>query len=527
MEIRRRKKIVQTAVLAVSAGLAWQGKPLAQTDTQAPAAPAPGAVPGPAGAPPAEAAPTPLPPPPPPPMPAAPTPAESSPPLAPAPAPVPSATPAPAAAPAAPPPSAVMTKFAATFYGFAEFDSIYDSTQSFVDLAGNTAIARSNTYAGSHSRLTFGARNSRLGFKLKGPSSETVKSSGQFEGDFIGTLPLGAPNPVGTPALTEGSFFTSPVFRIRHFYAKLETPYVDIMGGQYWQLFGWQSMFLPCTVEIQGVPGLLFARVPQLRLSHAFKSDAVDFEIAVAASRPPQRDSATPDGQAGLRLAINGWKGLRTANSTGTAVDPMQIAVSGVVRHFRVPAFPGAPVSEVTMNGGGVAVDALIPIIPAKTMSDGNALTFTGEFVYGQSIADTYTALTGGSSFAAPPANAMGMAQTYAQDVDNGNIAFTADGVLHAIRWWSTIVGIQYYFPTPVRMFLAANYSHMQSPNIDALGATSNARFNKSDWVSANYFVDPTAAIRFGVEYAYFHQKYLSGDVGKNSRVQFSMFYIF
>jgi len=421
----------------------------------------------------------------------------------------------------------VQTKFGATFYGFAELDTIWDSTQSFVDLAGNGAVARSNTYTGSHSRYTFGARNSRLGFKLKGPGNGVIKSSGQFEGDFLGVQPLGAPNPVGTPPLTESSFFTSPVFRIRHFYAKMETPYIDVMAGQYWQLFGWEAMFLPCSVQIMGLPGMLFARVPQLRLSHAFKSDAADVEIAVAASRPPQRNSGTPDAQAGLRFAINGWKGLRTANSTGTAVDPLQIGVSGVFRHFRIPSFPGAPVETVTMNGGGFAVDALIPIVPAKTVNDGNALTLTGEFVYGQSIADTYTGLTGGASFAAPPANAMGMPQTYAQDVDNGNIAFTADGVLHAIRWWSTIVGIQYYLPTSTRMFLAANYSHMKSPNIDVLGPMSNARFNKSDFFDVNYFIDPDAALRFGVEYAYFHQNYLNGDKGKNSRVQFSMFYIF
>ena len=66
---------------------------------------------------------------------------------------------------------------------------------------------------------------------MKGPGNDTIKSSGQFEGDFIGTLPLGAPNPVGTPALTESSFFTSPVFRIRHFYGKMETPYVDVLAG--------------------------------------------------------------------------------------------------------------------------------------------------------------------------------------------------------------------------------------------------------------------------------------------------------
>jgi hypothetical protein len=457
--------------------------------------------------------------------------------MAPMPPPPPAETPPPPppAAPPAPPPNPVMTKFNATFYGFAEFDSIYDSTQSFVDLMGNGNIARSNTYTGNHNRMTFGARNSRIGFKLKGPSTEYIKSSGQVEGDFIGTLPLGAPNPVGTPPLTESSFFTSPVFRIRHFYAKMETPYVDIMGGQYWSLFGWQAIFLPCTVQIQGLPGLLFARVPQLRLSHTFKLDPVDVEVAVGAARPPQRNAATPDGQFGVRMAYNGWKGLRTANSTGTAVDSLQIAVSGVIRQFRAPEFTAAPTSSLTIGGKGIAVDALIPIVPASTVHDGNALTFTGEFVYGQATADAYTGLSGGASNPALPANAMGMVPTYPQDFDNGDIAFTADGVLHAIRWWSTIVGLQYYFPTPVRMFVAANYSHIQSPNIDVLGATSAARWNKMDWFDFNYFIDPNDALRFGVEYSWNQQHYLDstmspqppGSTPHNHRVQFSMFYIF
>ena len=76
--------------------------------------------------------------------------------------------------PAPSPPTGISSKFAATFYGFVEFDSIYDSTQSFNDLAGNGGIARSGSYAGDYGRMIFGARNSRLGFKLKGPETTTI-----------------------------------------------------------------------------------------------------------------------------------------------------------------------------------------------------------------------------------------------------------------------------------------------------------------------------------------------------------------
>jgi hypothetical protein len=439
---------------------------------------------------------------------------------------------APPTVPAAPPGSPVTTKFGATFYGFVELDSIFDSTQSFNDLAGNAAIARDvpNNYAAEHGRTTFGARNSRLGFKLKGPETEDIKTSGIVEADFLGNQPQSSPSPAGSPAVSEGSFITSPTFRIRHMALKLETPVIDVLAGQYWQLFGWQSMFHPNTVEIQGVPGQIYSRSPQIRISHLFKSDDVSVEVALAASRPPQRDSEIPDGQAGIRLAVNGWKGMHTAGATGSAVDPLSIGFSTVGRYFNLPNLSGAPTSTVSMKGYGYSVDALIPIVPATDpMHPDNALTLTGSFVYGQSIADLYTGLSGGASFAAPPPNAMGVAQNYPQDIDNGLAVYTADGVLHAIRWESYMVGLQYYLPTPTRVWVSGNYSHMYSSDIAALQTSSNASkmFNKSDWADGNLFVEANAAVRFGLEYAYFHQNYLDGSKGKDSRVQFSAFYIF
>ena len=511
---RIKSRASRSLMFVASTALALQATAYAQGDNNAPGAPA---------APPAET-----------PQAAPPEAVPSAPPPAPSPEVAAPVVPAPAlpvapVVPAAQAPSPVMTKFAATFYGFAEFDSIYDSTQSFNDLAGNAAIARSGTYAGNHGRLIFGARNSRLGFKLKGPESENIKSSAIAEADFLGNQPQGSPAPTGSPSVSEGSFFTSPTFRMRHFALKLETPVVDVLAGQYWQLFGWQSLFHPSTVEIQGVPGQIYSRSPQLRLSHVFKNDDVTVEVAIAASRPPQRDSVTPDGQAGLRFALNKVKALHTAGAAGTAVDPLSIGVSGVGRHFRVPEFSATPTNALSITSWGVSVDALIPVIPATTINDGNALTLTGSYVYGQSIADLYTGLSGGVSFPALPANAMGVVPTYPQDVDNGLVAYTADGTLHAIRWQSVIVGAQYYFPTPIRMWVAANYSHMSSPNMDVLETAGNKSkmFDKSDWADGNYFVDATAAIRFGVEYAWFRQTYLDGVKATNNRVQFSALYIF
>jgi hypothetical protein len=466
---------------------------------QTPAAPTPApeaAAPAPTPPPPPPAAATP--PPPPPvaaPMPAAPPPA----PMMPPPATV-VIVPPPPPPPAPPSPmSAVMTKFGATFYGFAELDAIWDSTQSFNDLAANNAIVHTPgattatpnpaiPYGANHGRTQFGARNSRLGFKLKGPDTDMIKTSAVVEADFLGNQPQSNPTPVapagtsGIPTVSEASYYTSPAFRMRHYYFKMETPIAD-----------------PITVD-----------------------------LAAAAARPVQRDSEGPDGTLGIRLSFNDWKGMHTAGAAGSAIDAASIGFSTIGRYFKVPNFAASPTSTVSLNGYGYSVDALIPIIPASdVMHPDNALTFTGSFVYGQSIADLYTNLSGGASVGTLPNTAAGVAQNYPQDVDNGLIGFTSNGVLHAIRWESYILGLQYYLPTPNRMFISANYSHMHSPDINALGATSAKLFDKSDWVDANLFVDANAAVRFGVEYAYFHQSYLDGSAGKDNRVQFSAFYIF
>src|SRR5262249_8103180 len=154
--------------------------------------------------------------------------------------------------------------------------------------------------------------------------------------------------------------------------------------GQSWQLFGWQPYFHPNTVEIQGVPGQVYSRAPQIRISHQFKISSVGVEVAVAAARPPQRDSTLPDGQAGLRFTIDDFKRLHTAGAAGTAVDSFAIAVSGALRRFAVQEFAASPHGEVTATGWGISADLLMPIIPATMEARGNALTLTGSYARGK-----------------------------------------------------------------------------------------------------------------------------------------------
>jgi len=507
--MRRLIAISSAIACAQLTAVAWAQTAPAPAEAPPPVAPAPATTPVPAYPPPADVAPAPAP--------------------APLPPPAPMVAPVAPPAPPAPPvgvapldgPQPMTSKWATTFYGFAEFDAINDSTQSFNDPAGNAAIAKRTTLAGKNDRTTFGMRNSRIGFKITSPEYHGIKASGVVEADFLGNQATG---------FSEQQIFSNAGLRVRHFALKVETPVVDMMFGQYWGLFGWQAYFDPNTVEIQGVPGEVFSRTAQARISKTIKAGDTSLDIAVAAVRPPQRNSGVPDGQGGIKFTYGGWKTVRTVGSTGTSADGLSIGVSGVARRFIEPNFNAAPTGRKGKSGFGISIDGLIPVVPGTLENRANSLALTGSFVAGTGIADLYSGLTGGVPIAPalPNPGMVSPAPTYTADIDQGLTTFDSAGNLHTINWQSYIVGAQYILPIE-ELWISANYSHMKSSNAtrytDAAGAAKI--FNKSHWWDVNLFYDMTKAVRFGGEFAQFFQTYGDGKTAKNNRFQFSAFYIF
>lgn len=409
----------------------------------------------------------------------------------------------------------VTSKWDATLYGFVEADTVLDTTQSLGELAGGTVIARPGTYAGDHGRLTFTVRNSRLGFRVRAPEFHRVNVSATLEMDFLGNQP---------PQVSELATFTFPTFRIRHFMAQVDTPYISLMVGQYWQLFGWQPYFHPSTVAIQGVPGQVYSRTPQIRLFHVFRTAPVNVELAGALARAPQRDSMVPDGQAGLRLTLNQWRGLRTIGSSGTAVDGAAIGVSGALRYFSLPEFSAMPQGAQSTYGWGISLDAMLPVIPVSERRAG-ALTVTGSFVRGTGIADYYVMQTGGVSN--PP---LPLGQTFTADIDNGLAVYSRApgslGQLGTIDWQTFMVGLQLYLPPRGLLFVTSNYSQMDSDNAADFGAP-NQVYTQSRWADVNLFFDATPSLRFGLEYAWFQQTYVDGVTAVNHRGWLSALFLF
>jgi hypothetical protein len=421
-------------------------------------------------------------------------------------------------------PTLVKGKTELTFYGFVQLYEIYDSTQGLNEQMQNTALARGGTYGGDHGQWQTSARHSRLGLKIAQPVSNDIKASAQFEMDFLGNQPS---NP---PTTSESAFYQNGTFRFRHVYAKLETPVVDVLGGQTWTLFGWSSYFHPNSIEIMGLPGQAYKRTAQLRISKTIKTPDVGVELALSAQRPPERASSTPDGVVGAKLTFNKLRAWRTRGANDSGEDAAGIAVSGIGRKFSANEFAATSTKQIVRYGYGVSIDALLPIVPGTKASHGNALTLTGSFVQGAGIADQYDGLTFGVANPALPTPMGAMtAPVYTANIDNGLALFAPDGTLHPIQLQTFMVGAQYYLPPSGHVWLAANYTHASSDNSQLFGAKA--------WTSANYFdinlfADLTSSVRIGGLFSVNDQTFDTMDANmntdaKNYRVTGTMLFMF
>lgn len=410
-----------------------------------------------------------------------------------------------------------------TLYGFVELDIMSDSTQSYGESATGLTLARPNTPAGDNPRTQVTARNSRLGFKLQAPEWNRVKTSAVIEFDFFGEQSL---------ATKQGEVYTAGPARMRHFYVKMETPIIDVLAGQYHDLFAWGGAgFYPNTVAFLAVPGEIYHRNAQLRLSKTLKSGAVDFEVAAAVVRPAQRDAVMPDLQGGLKLNVNGWRGASTPGASRPVSAPMAIGVSGLARRFSVTDFAQSPANPQTGNGYGFAANVFIPVIPAPGKDLSNALSVTGEFTTGSGISDMYTGLTGGVGFPAlPNPQNLQAAPVYTPNIDPGIVTFDASNRLQAIKWTGVVLNAQYHLPIAdgKTVWVSGTYTYLKSSNSVSLTPIQGKPFvfDRAQYFDANLWWGVTPAVQVGLSYQRTQQTFGDGIVAHNNRGEGS-FYLF
>jgi hypothetical protein len=415
-----------------------------------------------------------------------------------------------------------------SLYGYAGLNVMQDSTQSFGTSSTNTILQRRGTVRGNSLQAQATARDSRLGFRLAAPPVGRVYASVNIETDF------NAPPPV---EYTEANAVTNAGLRMRHYYMKVETPIVDILAGQYHDLFGWGGKgFYPSTLAFLGITGEVYHRKPQIRLSKTLSGNVMEFEVAAAALAPVQKNGGYPDVEAGLRLAFNNWTGVRQQAYGQPSIGRMSLGVSAIGRHFEVANFVENSTFTVPGTGYGIAGNAFIPVIPATDNKNrGNSLSFTGEYSRGTGIADMYSDLTGGLLFPSLPnpqdrQDPTNPPPIYVPNIDSGIVTFDGDFRLRTCNWEGFVVGGQYYLPVMNgRVWASGTYSEIRSSNIKEITPEPGwgGIFTHSYYYDASLFVAITDQIQAGAGFQRVRQDFGDDVVAWNYRTEFAMHMFF
>ena len=421
-------------------------------------------------------------------------------------------------------PTFVVGRFVTTLYGYLEGDAIHDSQRAVTDgYGGHPTLSLNGTVQGDNGRTVFSSRGTRLGIRFAAPEVGGVRARGLFEMDFVGNSPF---NPNARPPVgTESQFYTNATPRIRHGLMQIDTDIVTFWIGQTWNLMAFEAAFLPTSVQPQGLPGQLFGRNPQIRLSHIFDAKAFSVEVAAAAVRPPQENAEIPDFQGGLKLNISGWTGVQSLGSTGTTISPASVAVTGAVRTLKLASSLTNTTATSSVTGSAIAVDAFVPVLPASGRS-GLSISLLGEATSGTGYSDLFSGLTGGAGVGRPPgipaAPAPPAVDPYLafQDIDPGIAGWTTTG-LQTVNWRTLLLDAQISYD---KVILAGNYSNVYSDNVNLF---AGANWYQQTWWDANLIVDPWPGVRFGLEYARTLQRKIGGALANNSRVFFAGFFLF
>jgi hypothetical protein len=179
------------------------------------------------------------------------------------------AAPAPAASAATSGVKASEKKLSMTFYGFAQADAIYDFKRVDPDWADTLRVTTIPTQSGAYGNdgdFLFSVRQSRLGVKGDYGPDITYK----LEGELFGV----------------GGDQGQTTLRVRHAYAT----YKDFLMGQTWSNFMDIDIF-PNTIDYWGPTGMVFYRNQQARYTFPMGDDD---EFAVALENP---DTALTVGQ--------------------------------------------------------------------------------------------------------------------------------------------------------------------------------------------------------------------------------------
>ena len=260
--------------------------------------------------------------------------------------------------------------------GFLEMAGVYREHYQGNDIATSYAIPFGNSHTYYNGEGRFSARQSRLSLLAQGNANKNTTLSMYGEFDFLGGAQTANSN--------ESNSYNP---RIRHLYASIDWAHdnggIHLLAGQTWSLVTMNTKGItprneltPPQIEAQYIPGFVWARQPQVRLT----VDTADHHLwaAVSAENPATTFAgAIPPGLTYNAPAGSGFDSANSLSLNNTPDFVGKIAYEGMIagRSLHLEGFGIARSFEAHLNGvsnvsktsvgvgGGITLQALPKVL--------------------------------------------------------------------------------------------------------------------------------------------------------------------
>jgi len=385
----------------------------------------------------------------------------------------------------------VTSKFKLSIGGFVKLDYAYNSVNFGNTIPArapaNGQIAKSTSVAGQQDQSVFTARQSRLWFKVAGPTFFGAKTNALIEADFYGA---------------NGSNNENANVRMRHAYGSLDWKNTQVLFGQTSDIFG---PAVASSVDFSqgspyGTPNN--PRVPQLRLTQKVDFNADNaLKLVVGVQNPTQDTSDTGIYGSAVNMAAQAMlvsKALGVAPGFyGMSMNSLSVGVFGLYGSQKTAALG-------SVDSWGYGLYAFVPVLKSKDGKN-RAMTMSLEAQAYMAANMNFNQATAGTTVGTSGAKGYGM---YGQVI---------------------------FYPIQDLGF-TAGYERRNASNYASYTANNFEKSNTN--IYANVAYDLNAAVRVAVEYQNLNTQYgrnvsvaggnLEGTGNGTANIgRFAMYYFF
>ena len=381
--------------------------------------------------------------------------------------------------------SPVKSKFNLSIGGFVKLDYAYNSVNlgnSGALTPGTGVMPKAGSTAYKQDQSIFTARQSRLWFKVAGPTFLGAKTNALIEADFY-----------GDPAAAS----ESPQFRMRQAWGSLDWAKTSVMFGQAYDIFG---PMIASTIDFRsgatyGTPNN--PRVPQIRLTQMVDLGAGNSLKLVAGVQDPNQFGNNNNAASGTYGSTVNAAGQVMFISKALGVSPGYFGLSMNNLTFGAFGLYGSEKAPSNANhhldSWGYGAYTFVPVLKSKD-GKSRAMTMTLEGQAYMAANMNFNAATGGT---ATPTAVSGI--------------FSAAGNQAPAKGYG-VAGQLMFFPTQ-DLGITAGYGLRNAYNYASYSGITNFQ-KKNQQIYANVSYDLNAAVRVAAEYQNIKTEYGNPGIG-------------